>query len=135
MYDSSGKLTVRAYTAGGALPVEGAVVRIMGATEENRLVAYSLITDRDGVTEVTLLPAPSISYSLSPDPAEMPYALYDIEITAPGYYSERLNGVSVFSGISSVQPINMIPGEGMLVDSFPLGAQHLMQDQTDPKEE
>ena len=135
MYNSSGRLTVRAYTAGGALPVEGAVVRITGATEENRLVAYSLITDRDGVTEMTELPAPGISYSLSPAPAEMPYALYDIEISAPGYYSERLNGVSIFSGISSVQPINMIPGEGMLVDSFPLGSQYLMQQQMSYKEE
>ena len=41
MPNSSGTLRVRAYTAGGALPVEGAVVRVMGAGEDNRLVSFS----------------------------------------------------------------------------------------------
>ena len=42
MPNSSGTLRVRAYTAGGALPVEGAVVRVMGAGEDNRLVSFSI---------------------------------------------------------------------------------------------
>ena len=109
MLDSQGKLRVRAYTAGGALPVEDAVVRIKGAEEDNRFVSYSLLTDRDGITSAVSLPAPSLSYSLAPSPAEAPFALYDVEIIADGYYSKRINGVSVFSGVESVQLANMIP--------------------------
>ena len=121
MLDSSGSLRIRAYTAGGALPVKGATVRITGAEEFNRLVTYSLVTDRDGQTEVVTLPAPSINYSLTPDAAETPYAVYDVVITAPGYLTKRINGLTVFSGVNSVQLVNMIPGTGELPEEYPLG--------------
>ena len=119
MLNSTGKIRIRAYTAGGALPIEGATVRIMGAEEDNRLISYSLLTDKDGLTEAVELPAPNSSYSLSPNPNEQPYALYDVEITAPGYYSKKINGLSVFSGVESVQLINMIPEGNRPVDDYP----------------
>ncbi len=121
MPDSSGTLTVRAYTAGGALPVEGAVVRIFGASEDNRLAVFSGVTDRDGLTEKFTLPAPSVSLSMSPDPSELPYSVYDLEVSAPGYYTKRINGLTVFSGINSVQLINMIPGSGNMIEDYPRG--------------
>lgn len=121
MLNSSGTLTVRAYTAGGGLPVKDAVVRILGAEEENRLTVISGITDRDGLTERFILPAPDASLSLAPSPAELPYSLYDLEISAPGYYTKRINGLTVFSGINSVQLINMIPGSGNMVEDYPRG--------------
>ena len=51
MYTEFGNLTVRAYTAGGGLPVADAIVRINGAEEANRFVTYTLFTNRDGSTE------------------------------------------------------------------------------------
>ena len=121
MLDSSGSLRIRTYTAGGALPVKGATVRITGAEEDNRLISYSLLTDRDGQTDLVTLPAPSVDYSLSPDPAELPYSVYDVVITAPGYLTKRINGLTVFSGVNSVQLINMIPGNGNDYDDYPIG--------------
>lgn len=120
MLDSEGTLRIRAYTASEALPIPNAVVRISGAEELNRLVSYSLLTDRNGITEAVTLPAPSLSYSLSPSPAEAPYALYDVEISANGYYSKVIKGVSVFSGVNSVQLANMIPNSGGAQD-YPRG--------------
>lgn len=135
MLDSSGTLTVRAYTAGGALPVAGAVVRIMGAMENNRLVSFSTITDRDGISEKLTLPAPSADLSLSPDPSELPYSIYDLEISAPGYYTKRINGLTVFSGINSVQLINMIPGSGNMVEDYPRGnINYIIPENTDLQE-
>ena len=121
MLDSSGTLTVRAYTAGSALPVPGAIVHIFGASESNRLITFSAVTDRDGITEKFILPAPSVDFSLTPSPAEMPYSLYDLEISAPGYYTKRINGLTIFSGINSIQLINMIPGSGKTVEEYPRG--------------
>ena len=121
MLDSSGSLRIRTYTAGGALPVKGATVRITGAEEDNRLISYSLLTDRDGQTDLVTLPAPSVDYSLSPDPAELPYSVYDVVITAPGYLTKRINGLTVFSGVNSVQLINMIPGNVNDYDDYPIG--------------
>ena len=121
MLESNGSLRVRTYTAGGALPVKDAVVRITGAEEDNRMIAYSLVTDRDGQTESVVLPAPSVNYSLSPDPAELPYSVYDMVIMAPGYLTRRIKGLTIFSGINSVQTVNMIPGLGEYEDNYPIG--------------
>ena len=121
MLNEYGTLTVRVAVAGNALPVEGAIVRIRGAEEANSQIAYSLQTDVDGVTEPVSLPAPRREYSMSPSPAQPPYAVYDIEITADGYYSKRIYGVSVFPGINSLQVINMIPrGDAPILD-YPRG--------------
>lgn len=121
MSQSSGTLRIRAYTAGGALPVQGATVRIIGGDESNRLIAYSLTTDRDGLTEAVTLPAPDAQYSLSPGAAEQPYSVYDVEITAPGFLTKRISGLTVFSGVESVQLINMIPGNPQDQQNIPLG--------------
>ena len=121
MPQSSGTLRIRTYTAGGALPVSGAVVRIRGAQEDNKLVNYSVVTDRDGLTPKITLPAPAVNYSLAPAPAEQPYSVYDVEITSPGYLSKRIYGLTVFSGIDSLQLVNMIPGKGDSFDNYPIG--------------
>lgn len=121
MLNEYGTLTVRATAADSALPVEGAIVRVRGAEEANSQVIYSVTTDSDGITERLSLPAPGKEYSMSPSPAERPFAVYDIEITKDGYYSKRLYGVSVFPGINSLQVINMIPrGDSPLLD-YPRG--------------
>ena len=109
MYDSKGYLRVRSFTAGGAIPIKGAIVRLRGGDEENHELFRSVVTDRDGVGYFEELPTPNVSYSLSPRPKEAPYALYDLEITAEGYDSKTIQGVQVFPGIESYQPINLIP--------------------------
>lgn len=108
-YTESGKLTVRTYTASGALPVVGSVIHITGVDENNRYINYSIITDVDGVSVIGALPAPDRAYSLSPGSAEVPYAVYDIEASADGYYSKKIKDVAIFSGEDAVLPINMIP--------------------------
>ena len=108
-FDKSGTLIINASSAGGALPTSDVVVRISGAVEENRDVQYSLITDVDGISERITLPAPSAKLSMRPGANEQSYALYDILISAPGYYTKRVYNVAVFDGQETVQPINMIP--------------------------
>ena len=121
-YTDSGKLYVRAFTAGGALPVRDAVVRISGADENNRYVTFSILTDVNGVAAFDNLPAPIPAYSLSPSPAETPFSVYDVEASKEGYYSKKINDVAVFPGEVAVLPINMIPvtlGNGG--SNYPLG--------------
>ena len=119
--EESGILTFRTYTAGGALPVPGAVIRVHSSTEGASGFSRSLVTDRDGKTEPIVIPAPERYLSLSPSPAEAPYAAYDVEITAPGYYPKRINGLTVFPGINSIQLINMIPVTGAPTEDYPMG--------------
>lgn len=118
MLNSEGKLRIRAYTAGGALPISGARVQISGAEEGNRDVKYVLLTDRDGMTEEITLPAPNASYSKFPYPSQTPYALYDVEISKDGYITKKIHGLPIFAGIESFQGINMIPLSG---ENYPDG--------------
>ena len=108
-YSNTGTLIVKAYTAGGALPVPKTVVRISGGDEENRFVEFSLLTDIDGLTPRISLPSPLKSASLSPNPQEAPYAQYNIEVSADGYYPKRITNVALFSGTDTFQSVNMIP--------------------------
>ena len=121
MLTSEGTLRIRTYTAGGALPVNNALVKIKGAEEDNRLVAYTLITDRDGLTPLVTLPAPNVEFSLSPGPSEKPYSVYDVEISSPGFYTKRINGLTVFPGVNSIQLVNMIPSSGNSAEEYPRG--------------
>ena len=113
-YDSQGFIQISAYTAGGALPVPDLDVRISGNEEGNLGIEYSVKTDRNGLTEVIALPTPSISYSLTPNPSEQPYAKYDIKATGEGFYEKNIYDVSVFSGIKAVLPLEMIPDAGLI---------------------
>ena len=108
-YDSEGFIQINAFTAGGALPVPDISIRISGSEEENIDVDYTMITGRDGTTPSISVPAPAVRYSLSPNPAEQPYARYTIEAYGNGFYPKRLEDVTVFSGVKSLLPIEMIP--------------------------
>ena len=82
----------------------------------------TLVTDRDGVSENIVLPTPDVSLSLSPGQAEAPYSLFEIEITAPGYFPKRISGLTVFPGVNSVQLINMIPETNEPIENIPRGS-------------
>lgn len=109
-FNKTGTLIVNVTAASGALPIAGTVVRIIGTDEENRGVEYSIITDVDGITERITLPTPARELSQSPGANEQSYALYNIEVSAPGYYTKHIYDVAVFDGTETVQPVNMIPG-------------------------
>ncbi len=108
-FSGRGSLYIRAFTAADALPVEGVLVRIRGANEENRLIEYSFLTDRNGLTKSISLPAPEKSYSLAPNSPEIPYADYNVEIFGGGFYEKRFYNVTVFADTESFQPVAMIP--------------------------
>ena len=121
-YKENGKLVVNITTAGGALPRSNAVVRIVGADEDNRAVAYSFLTDTDGVGKTVELPAPPRTSSLSPAASGASYSLYDISATLDGYYTFKIANVAVFAGETTVQPVNLITRPTRVLNtSFPRG--------------
>lgn len=108
-FDEFGYLTVRTTSASNALPIEGSIIHVSGAVEENRFIEYSVITDVDGITEKLRLPCPSSIYSLTPGPQEIPYGLYNVEVSAKGFLTKNIYNVAIFSQINTVLPVNMIP--------------------------
>ena len=105
-----GYLVVRASTAGGAIPLEGATVTIWNdayGTEERGGVRHILKTDRDGNTQHISLPAPprAISYQ----PGGIPYAFYHVDVFAQGYYPQHFIRVPVYDTVTSIQNAYLIP--------------------------
>lgn len=121
MLTEFGTLVVNVGVANEARPVAGAIVRITGADEDNLEIRRTLLTDRDGVTGKIKLPAKNRDYSLSPGSAETPYSRYDIEIQRRGFYTKRISGIAVFSGVESIQIVSMIPSSKDKAEYFPDG--------------
>ena len=103
-----GYLTVAVYTAGNALPVEGATVTVRGADDGNRTLVRTATTDRSGKTPAIPLPTSEAGASLTPG-GPRPYAVYDILVTREGYYVHENRAAPIFAGVNSIQPVELIP--------------------------
>ncbi len=103
-----GTLLVKVSTAGIFLPVEGADVRIVGASPGNRDIRYLLSTDRSGLAEQIELPTPAAALSQSPG-NEPGFSLYDIEVFKEGFYPATFLSVPLFPGVTAIQRVEMIP--------------------------
>ena len=107
-----GYLIVHVTTARGAIPLEGAQVTVRDASEdfrENRGDAIAvLISGRDGNTERIALPAPPAKDSLSPG-ASAPFETYNLEVHLEGYRGQIYYALPIFTGITAIQPVDMIP--------------------------
>ena len=104
-----GYLVVAVSAARGNFPLEGAVVRIYSTEKEDNRLLYTLTTDMSGRTKVIELPVPPLAASLTPDTAEIPYASYNIDTDYKGYYTVENINAPVYSGITSIQRVAMIP--------------------------
>ena len=111
--ESIGFLEVDVKTANGALPVEGASVNIYSylpeakkAKDENLI--YSLLTDKNGKTTRVALNAKDKALSMTPG-NESPFTVYTIAVSKDGFYNNSYLNVPVFQGITSLQPVELIP--------------------------
>lgn len=112
---SRGTMQFRIYTARGALPVEGAVCRIMKKFGGEQKTLFTLMTDRSGKTPAVALPAPSAAFSQNAQNTIQPFSLYDADITAEGFATVKLVNIPVFDGILSLQRTAMVPtAEGVI---------------------
>lgn len=113
-----GALLIRVFTAGIALPVEGADVRIDGNEESNRNVHYLITTDRSGLGERIALPTPPAALSLRPG-EQKGFADYTVGVFKEGFYPVLLKNVPLFSGVTSIQTVELIPWPSYDKDEYP----------------
>ncbi len=107
---SFGFLRFAVGTADNTIPLEDANVFIYTdpSDESEGELLYTLVTDSDGLTETVTLPTPSIEESYSPE-SPKPYSTYNVFVTRSGYSPTEGRTVPLFPGITSIQPVNMIP--------------------------
>ena len=109
-----GFLIVNARTANGAIPIENALVSIYenkkgeNGAMENGYLLYTLKTNSLGQTEKIALPTKSSSLSLVPG-NDRPFYSYNVFVSSEGYFDSDVINAPVFQGITSIQPVNLIP--------------------------
>lgn len=105
----SGSLIVTATAVRGLYPVANAKVIVFTGTADDMNIITETFTDISGKTPPITLPAPSSVYTDAPDPAERPYAYYNIKTSADGYIPTDNYNVAVFDKITSVQNVSLYP--------------------------
>ncbi|MBE6606712.1 MAG: hypothetical protein E7635_06720 [Ruminococcaceae bacterium] len=107
---ATGNLIVRVSTAGGTIPLEGALVTVYAADGGDSSIIATRTTDSSGRTDKIVLETPPKELSETPDNGGVrPYAIYNIEVKSDGYYDAFNLELPVFDSITSILPVNMIP--------------------------
>lgn len=107
--ENSGTLIIEVTTANGDIPLHNAHITVFRQNGDEKHILAFLTTDKSGKTPSITLGAPPGTLSLNPDNTVKPYASYNIYTTMEGFYPVVNNNVPVFSGVSSIQQVNMIP--------------------------
>ena len=104
----AGTLKISVVSALDQSPVANATV-VISYTGDPESPIETLTTDISGQTQTVELPAPPLSWSLTPEPVNQPYAEYNIQVTAQGYEPVLVTGSEIFADQLSLQPIRMNP--------------------------
>ena len=111
--DSIGFLVFTVRTANGAIPIKNALVNIYENKKDsgamsNGYLLYTLRTNELGQTEKIALPTKSSALSTSPG-NERPFLSYNVFASSEGYFDSDVINIPIFQGITSIQPINLLP--------------------------
>ena len=130
--ESIGFLEVVVKTANGALPIDGAKVSVYEyLPNEDGMkgeLLYSVLTNEDGHAPRLALGSKSKELSMSPG-NENPFSVYNVNVEREGYYANQYINVPVFQGITSIQPVELIPllEYGISNDDFPSTSQRFVE--------
>lgn len=103
----SGFLQVSVVAGDTMKPLQDARVSISYSGEPETDIEQ-LVTDSDGQTDAVELAAPPVEYSMEPGDVQ-PYAEYSVTVTAYGYESFNVSGISLFADTTALQGIRLVP--------------------------
>ena len=87
---------------------EGPNIALIGELDGKQVLHQTVFTDDSGFSPLMTLPAVSAKLSLTPDNA-VPYVTYTIRVVKDGFYPTENTKVPIFEGITSRQPVYLIP--------------------------
>lgn len=113
-----GSMLVSVTTLRGTFPIEGAVVTVFtGDYKEGEEIA-KYITDQSGRTEKIMLDAKNKILSETAGNG-IPYNTYNIYTSADGYGGQFNMNIPVFSGVTSLQDVDLVPLSALGEDASP----------------
>ena len=117
----TGTLRIETFASDRAFAVPSARIMIFLPLESGNITLYDGITDISGSSERIILPAPPRSLSSAPNNGNvLPYSAYTLYIEHPSFVRSLFNNVPVFSGIESVQPVQMLAKVAGLSEPDPI---------------
>lgn len=99
-----GFLQVNVVNIENNFPVQNAKISV-SRTDAPQKQLEQADTDRSGQTQEISLEAPPVEFSLDPDSGIRPYAEYNLEITAPGFKTARIDGTEILADSVAIQPV------------------------------
>lgn len=110
-----GTMRVQAFSGQQAFPVVNANVVISKNFTDGTYTFFDDLTDTSGIIENMSLTAPESGVA-NEDNEILPYSTYTIRVTHPFFRTTVYNNVPVFDGITSIQPVNLVPKTGTPID-------------------
>ncbi len=95
-------------TAGGALPVTDAVVRVKDISGE-LIYEQTLTLGSEGISNAFELEAPDADTGLNENEIPAPYALYNVEVLSGDFARAYVNGVQIFAGEEAILIVPLQP--------------------------
>lgn len=108
--DGTGGLQVNVTTLGRLYPVKDALVTVFTGEGQNKTIIETSVTDQSGKSSVFNLKAPPSAQSQQAEnDGAIPYANYNISVRSDGYVEKIAMNVPVFSGVVSLQGMDLLP--------------------------
>ena len=106
--DGVGGLVVNTTTLRGLYPVPNALVTVFSGSVSDKKIVESGVTDQSGKSELFKLKTEPKADSLEAN-GSVPYTSYNLSVQSDGYVEQIAMNVPVFSGIISVQNVDLLP--------------------------
>ncbi|MBQ6268282.1 MAG: hypothetical protein IJK64_10995 [Clostridia bacterium] len=105
----TGTLRVEAFASDRAYAIENARVMIFLPLDSGNITVFDGLTNISGACVPVRLPAPPKALSMQPSETRvLPYATYTVFVEHPQFVRAVFTNVPVFSGIESIQPVQML---------------------------
>ena len=109
---AAGILRIQCYAARQSAPMAGVSITVTGEG-----FAADRVTGTDGTAADLELEAPASSYSLDEaNTTVRPYAVCALVAEKPGYQTVRIEGIQIFSGQTTLAPIEIVPANARIAE-------------------
>ncbi len=95
----------------GVLPVPNATITLCKYMGDGYHITKTLTTNEDGKTDPVAMRTVSANLSQNPENDQV-YATYDAYIEAPNFLPASAEDIPIFEGITTLQPVTLIPYYG-----------------------
>lgn len=110
-----GYLKVQAFSGKEAFPIVNARVIVSKNFNSSSHTFYDELTDTSGIVDDLELNTPQKDLATQDNKA-LPFSTYTVRVTHPYFITTVYTNVPMFDGITSIQPVNMIPRTGTPMD-------------------